>query len=118
MHELSVTESLLSTAIEYAKKYNSQKVTTLNIKIGNLAGIVDDSVQFYWDIITEDTICANSVLNFNRIPAKFECQNCNHRYEIVDELITCPKCGSMDLKTIQGDEFLLESIEVEKEKTI
>jgi len=116
MHELSVTESLLSTACEYAQKSQSQKVTALNIKIGKLSGIVDDSVQFYWDIITENTICSGSILNFIHIPARFKCQNCSHAYAIEDELIPCPKCGSMDLKTIQGDEFMLESIEIEREK--
>ena len=115
MHELSVTESLLNTACKYAKANNSTKVTVLNIKIGKLAGIVDDSVQFYWDIITENTICDGSKLNFLHIPAKFECQNCKMRYEIEDELLPCPACNSMDLKTIQGDEFMLESIEIERE---
>jgi hydrogenase nickel incorporation protein HypA/HybF len=116
MHELSVTEALLNTASDYAKRQNANKVTVLNIIIGKLSGIIDDSVQFYWDIIAKETICEGSRLNFTIIPAKFECQNCQHQFEMEDELIPCPRCQSMDLATIQGDEFLLESIEIEKEK--
>ncbi len=114
MHELAVTESLLNTASEYAIKNNAQKVNSLNITIGDLSSIVSDSVQFYWDIISEDTICEKSLLIFKRIPAKFLCQACENDFEIQGELLPCPMCGSMDLKTIQGDEFLLESIEIEK----
>ncbi len=116
MHELSVTEALLNTSCEYAHKQKAKKVTVLNIKIGRLSGIVDDSVQFYWDIIAKETICEGSQLRFNFIPAKFECQQCKFQYEIEDELLPCPRCKSMDLVTIQGDEFLLESIEIEKER--
>ena len=114
MHELAVTESLLKTASDYAKNTNAQKVISLNITIGSLSGIVGDSVQFYWDMICKNTICANSDLNFNRVQAKFQCQNCGNEYEIQNELIPCPACNSMNLKTIQGDEFLLDSIEIEK----
>ena len=117
MHELAVTESLLNTACDFAKKNNGKRVISLNIIIGDLSGIIDDSVQFYWDIITKDTICEQSKLIFKRVPAKFICQSCQNEFEINGELFPCPKCKSMDLKTIQGDEFLLESIEVQTEKS-
>jgi hydrogenase nickel incorporation protein HypA/HybF len=114
MHELAVTESLLNTASEYADKNKALIVISLNITIGSLSSIVGDSIQFYWDIISQNTICANSKLVFNRVPAKFFCQDCSHEYEIQNELVPCPACSSMNLKTIQGDEFLLDSIEIEK----
>ena len=114
MHELAVTESLLNTASDYGEKNQADKITVLNIVIGSLSGIVDESVQFYWDIITADTLCDGSKLKFRKIPAKFNCQACGNDYELANELTPCPKCGSMDIRIIQGDEFLLESIEIEK----
>ncbi len=115
MHELAVTESLLNTACDYAIKNNAQRVISLNIIIGNLSNIIGDSVQFYWDIISEKTICERSTLVFNKLPAKFICQSCGGEFKINSELLPCPVCQSMDLKTIQGDEFLLESIVIEKD---
>ena len=114
MHELAVTESLLNTASEYAVNNNAKKVISLNITIGDLSSIVGDSVQFYWDIINKETICEKSLLVFKRIPAKFLCQACGNDFEIQGELVPCPTCGSLDLKTIHGTEFLLDSIEIEK----
>ena len=114
MHELAVTESLLNTACDYAIKNNAQRVISLSIIIGELSSIIGDSVQFYWDIISENTICEKSTLVFNKIPAKFICQSCGEEFEINGDLIPCPACGRMDLRTIQGDEFLLESIDIEK----
>lgn len=114
MHELAVTESLLNTVCDYANKNNAQKVISLNITIGKLSNIISDSVQFYWDIISKNTICEQSILIFNKLPAKFICKSCMSEFEIGSELIPCPNCGSMDLETSQGAEFLLESIEIEK----
>ena len=49
MHELSVTENILKTSLEYADREHAVKVTAINLNIGQLSSIVDDSVQFYWE---------------------------------------------------------------------
>ena len=113
MHELSVTESILEIAQRHASTSNAKKVTKINIVIGNLSSIVDDSVQFYWDIISQNTICEKANLAFQRIPARLECQECNFQYEIESELHACPRCNSSNVKVLTGEEFWLDSIEVE-----
>ena len=114
MHELAVTESLLQTASDYAKQNNADRVVCLNLVIGELSGIIDDSVQFYWEMISENTICSQAKLNIERKTAKLSCIACGNIYKLQGELIPCPKCSSMQVKVIAGDEFLLESIEIEK----
>jgi len=114
MHELAVTESILKTALEYATREKATSVTDLYLKIGVLSTIVDDSVQFYWSFIAKDTICANAKLHFERLPARFLCQDCKNEYEITDELTACPICGSIHVQVISGDEFQLEGINIER----
>jgi len=116
MHELAVTESILNIAIEHAKQANASRVTDVNIVLGNLSTIVDDSVQFYWDIISEGTMCAGSALHFERRPAKLACLACGNRYTLEGELELCPQCGSAQVKVISGEEFWLDSIEIEKQE--
>ncbi len=114
MHELAVTESILSIAEKHAVEADASRVTDIHIIIGKLASIVDDSVQFYWDIIAQDTICAGATLHFTRKSAQLLCLDCKQEYTLADELTTCPHCGSAHIKVISGDEFMLESIEIEK----
>ena len=114
MHELSITESLLKTASEYAKKNDAKRVTALNLIIGELSGIIDDSVMFYWEMISENSICENSVLNFDKRKALMKCLDCEKEFYINGDLSPCPACESINLKIISGSEFLLESIEIEK----
>ena len=114
MHELAVTESILSISEKHALKAEASRVTDIHIVIGKLASIVDDSVQFYWDIISQDTICAGATLHFTRKPAQLVCLQCETEYTLEDELTACPHCGSAQVKVISGDEFWLDSIEIEK----
>lgn len=113
MHELPVTQSILKIALDHAEKADAKKVLGLNIVMGELATMVDDSIQFYWEIIARDTIAENAVLRFRRVPAELQCLSCAEKYRPVDGELICPKCSNIGAKIIAGDEFLLESIDVE-----
>jgi hydrogenase nickel incorporation protein HypA/HybF len=114
MHELSVTESVLEIACKHAEQAQAKKVTDIYLVIGKLSSIVDDSVQFYWDFISKGTICEEATLHFKRIPAEMVCLDCGHNYTLNDELTPCPQCGSARIRVVAGDEFNLESIEVQR----
>ena len=114
MHELVVTENILEIALKHAKQAEAVKVTNIHLVIGSLSSIVDDSVSFYWNLISEDTICQNAQLHFKRIPAQLECIECGNAYSIENGLSPCPNCGSAKVKVISGEEFYLDSIEIEK----
>lgn len=114
MHELAVTESVLQIAVKYAQQAGASRVTDLYLVIGQLSSIIDDSVQFYWEIVTEDTLCAGSKLHFERKPAQLVCLDCGKEYIITGEMSPCPSCGSAVVKVISGDQFFLDSIEIEK----
>ncbi len=114
MHELTVTESVLEIACRHAVKANAVRVTDIHLMIGRLSSIVDDSVQFYWDLISRDTLCENAKLHFKRMPATMLCLDCQHQYQLAGELTPCPKCNSPRVRVLSGDEFHLESIEIER----
>jgi len=112
MHELSVTENILNIACQHAEQAQAKKVTDIYLVIGQLSSIVDDSVQFYWDIISKDSLCEQSKLHFCRIPAELRCLDCNNTYILENDLIPCPACNSTNVKVIKGNEFHLESIDI------
>lgn len=114
MHELAVTESIFKIAEKHALQANAKKVTDIYIVVGKFSSIVNDSVQFYWDIISKDTICEEAKLHFERTPAKVICLDCATEYEIKADLIPCPQCGSIRVKVTKGEEFWLDSIEIER----
>lgn len=112
MHELSVTESILEIALRHAQESQAKRVINLYLVIGQLSSIVDDSVQFYWDLISKDTLAEGAKLHFQRIPARLACLECGHEYSPGGDL-TCPACHSARVKVITGKEFRLDAMDVE-----
>ena len=113
MHELSVTEAVLDIAQKHAKKANARLVTDVYLVIGQLSSIVDDSVQFYWDALTEGTLCQGSNLHFTRIAATLKCNACKQEYTLNDQITPCPNCGGINITIVTGEEFYIDSIEIE-----
>lgn len=113
MHEYSVTKGLIRTAVEEAKKAGAEKINEITLVIGDLSTIMDDSVQMYFDILSEGTIAHKARLVFKRIPAEFQCRECGEKYIKPKKGFDCPKCGGMGTPTGVGKEFYIESMEIE-----
>ena len=113
MHELAVTENLLEIAIRHGKTAGARRISNVYIVIGQLSSIVDDSVQFYWDIISKGTVAEGAKLHFHRKSIVLFCMKCAHQFTPIGEDLTCPNCGSNQIKVISGEEFYLEAIDVE-----
>lgn len=118
MHELAVTENILNIAVQHARQANAVRVTSLHLVIGQLSSIVDDSVQFYWDMISAGTVCEGAQLHFERRPAMLRCLDCGQTYTLNRELTDCPNCHSARIKIVSGEEFFLDSMEVEAESAV
>ena len=113
MHELSITQSLLDIALRHAERADAQRIVRLNMVIGELATIVDDSVQFYWDFVSRDTIAEGAELCFERVPGTLRCLGCDHVFPLNGRNFACPVCSERHVVPAGGDEFRLDSIEVE-----
>jgi hydrogenase nickel incorporation protein HypA/HybF len=115
MHELPVAESMLEIAQRAAQEAGGPRVVALHLVIGQLSSIVDDSIQFYWDIISQGTLAEGAELHFRRVPGELLCLDCGHRYFLEGGRLACPNCGSAAVKVIAGEEFRMEAIDVEDE---
>jgi hydrogenase nickel incorporation protein HypA/HybF len=113
MHELGITEQLLSLALRHAETAGATRVSALNLVIGEFASVVDESLQFYWDFVAKGTIAESAVLHFERIPGMFRCSDCEHRFGIGEFEGRCPSCGGPHTAIIDGTQFSLASIEIE-----
>lgn len=113
MHELSVTQSILEIALRHARQTGARRIVRLNLVVGELSGIIGESVQFYWDMVARDSIAEGAVLSFERVEASLKCLGCGHVFPISGRDYACPVCGSDRVVAVGGDDFRLESIEVE-----
>ena len=113
MHELAVTEALLNLALQHAQAAQASRITDVHVVIGQLSSVMDDSVQFYWDLISAGTLAAGARLHFRRVPAFFCCSDCQHEYSPAAEVLACPACGSLRVSLIRGDELYLDTLDID-----
>lgn len=114
MHELPVTQSILDLAIETAQKHGAARVIAIDLVIGDLSSIVDDSVQFYFDLLSRGTMADGAELRFQREPAVASCNDCSHQFDVTPPLaLECPLCDSHRLQVRGGREFYVATIDVE-----
>jgi hydrogenase nickel incorporation protein HypA/HybF len=114
MHELAVTQALLDLVIERSDAVQATRVTDIYIEVGQLSSYVDDSVQFYWDIISRGTRAEGASLHFKRIALEMQCTACGARFLPDSESFACPQCGSDQVLVTAGDVFCLTGLDVER----
>ena len=113
MHELEITRSLVSIALEEAKKANAQKLTSVSVVLGEMCGAVDQSVEFYFELMMKNTIGEGAKINFRKVPMVAKCCKCGNTVNPKDIFWECDKCHSMEIEMISGKELYIESIEVD-----
>jgi hydrogenase nickel incorporation protein HypA/HybF len=112
MHEMAVTQSILDIAIRHAQQAGASHILQINLVIGELSGIVDDSVQFYFDFLSKDTIAEGAKLAFDRRSAIYRCRECGTTYHPERFQWVCPACDALSFEVLSGREFSVDSIEV------
>ena len=112
MHELSLASAIIDTATRHAA---GRRITAVHLRVGHLRQVVPDSLDFYWGIVTRDSVCEGSALEQDVIAARLECTACARGWEIELPVFRCPTCGGADVTIAAGDELEVESIEVEEE---
>lgn len=113
MHEYSITESILSLALEKANEAKAGRITRVNLVLGELSGVVGDCVRQYFEILGKDTIADSAVLSFEMKPTMLKCRQCEREFSPADHDWVCPDCHEPNVEIISGRECYMESIEVE-----
>jgi len=113
MHELAITKSMLDLVLEQAERAGAKEVVKINLVIGEMTGVVEECVQFYFDFLGQGTIAEGAALSFKMVPVTARCQGCDKLFEIKEFDWACPYCQSNNMEIISGKELFVESIEVE-----
>ena len=114
MHELAITQGILDLVAEHAAAAGAARVTAIDIVVGEMSGFLPDSIQFYWDELSEGTVARGATLRFRRVPLRLACADCGSLFPPGDGRFDCSACGSPRVRVAQGRELRVESIDVEE----
>jgi hydrogenase nickel incorporation protein HypA/HybF len=108
VHELSITESIVSGVCE---RVGEARVTRVIIEIGKLSGVAPDSVRFFFDTCAKDTAVAGAALEIVETSGLARCSKCGGEMPVTDLALACP-CGSFDVELIRGGELVVRAVEL------
>ncbi len=110
MHELSITCSIVDLVAETAK---GRKVHRVTVEIGELSGVVADSIAFWFPEVAKGTEAADANLEIRAVAARARCEACGGEFPTPTMLTACP-CGSFRFTRLKGEELNVKSIELEE----
>lgn len=114
MHEMSLMGGVFE-AIEATLAHHDVKMVNLvKLKIGKLTNAEPDALQMAYEAFAKGTVCEGSVLQIELLPVKGRCKSCGEEFMVEGLLFICPVCQYLGIDIIQGEELLLESLEVEE----
>ena len=109
MHELGITENIVALAVEHAK---GAKVCRIVLEIGQLTAILPESIQFCFDVCTQNTLLEEATLEILIRPGLAQCIQCGQTLELDQPFGLCD-CGSTRLKILQGEELAIKEMEIQ-----
>lgn len=111
MHELGIAENILQIVRQEVPENHAADVRSIRIRVGQLSGVVPESLDFCFNAIVSETDMRRASLRIEKIPLTSECRECKHRFSMDDFAFSCPACKSANLELVSGRE--LEIVEIE-----
>lgn len=94
-----------------AEERHFTRITSITLVVGELASVMDESVQMYFELLSEHTPCEHAKLIFEHVPAMFRCSACGKEFPH-NKSFDCPACGGEALLIKgTGRELYIKSID-------
>lgn len=113
MHEFSLMEGVLSAVCTRAQAAGAQRVLVVRLRIGALAGVVNEALEFAFEALKDGTVAQEARLEIEAVPAVCWCARCGREFEPPRFTYACPVCGEVSRDLRHGREVEVVNMEVE-----
>ncbi len=111
MHELSIAGSLVDVALD-ALPPEPGRVGAVYLRLGVLAGVDEQALQFGYDLVTAGTPLEGSRLMVEHVPVSFHCPNCHADVQPESAArLRCPGCGRPAGALLGGRDLQLSALD-------
>jgi len=88
-------------------------VKIIRLQIGAMANVIPEALTFSFELVSQNTIASGAVLEIETLPVVAQCSECGERFQVVDQVFQCARCGKPDVKLVSGRELSLVNLEGE-----
>jgi hydrogenase nickel incorporation protein HypA/HybF len=110
MHELSIVMSIVETAQQQVKQHHAHAVESIDLVIGELAGIDNHALDFAWDAAVKNTVLQTAQRNIIHKKGLAQCVECDAEFHMKEIFEPCPLCGQHLLQIVQGKELQIKAM--------
>lgn len=113
MHEATLAARMLQIAEEAAAKQQGN-IRAVTAVIGDIAGVMTDSLTFAFDALKKNTRLCNAELKIEHQRVLVCCRDCGTQYAPSGFPFVCPHCAGRGFRIVHGEEVYVKNLEVEE----
>jgi hydrogenase nickel incorporation protein HypA/HybF len=113
MHEAGIAQNLIEAVQQRLASEPGARVAAIHVRVGELAGISTDALDFAFECLSASTPLAGARLVFDPVPLVVSCDACGQTSAVEDLVFRCGVCGSERTRIVSGRELEVRTLELE-----
>lgn len=105
-------EAVQRLAEQELRRHGASRLHRLQLRIGSLAGVDADALQFAFDVVMARRCSQGATLELEVVATVCFCSHCRQDFAPRDVIHACPNCGVLSAQVVQGRELELVALEV------
>jgi hydrogenase nickel incorporation protein HypA/HybF len=110
---MSLMSGVFDIIEDVLSKNQVHAVTQVRLVVGELTNAEPEALKLAFAAYAKDTQAEGAALEIVRVPVLARCRHCRQEFPVSGLTFLCPHCRQSGLEIIQGEELMLESLEVE-----
>jgi hydrogenase nickel incorporation protein HypA/HybF len=112
MHEMSVALAVIDQVEAAAARAGDvTAVRSVRLQVGELAGVVADSLAFCFELACAGTLLEGAELVTETVPGRARCGDCAHEWAVgMPPRLTCPGCAGARTELLTGRELQIAGV--------
>lgn len=115
MHDLTFAKRIVSLLKEKLGAGKGHSKASVSVVLGPFTHVTPESLRSAFLLLNEKEGFNDVSLDIKKHKAKIRCKKCRKEIETASPLTSCPFCGGGEIDLLNGEEFTIESIEIEQD---
>ncbi|MFA5090091.1 MAG: hydrogenase maturation nickel metallochaperone HypA [Candidatus Omnitrophota bacterium] len=116
MHDMWFASKIVVYLKEKISGITMPKHVTISVTLGLFTHVSAESLRAAFQVLMGKEDSKNVTLNIKKNQAVIQCKKCGTVTKISEAFSACPVCQSEDFDINDGEEFLIESIEIDNDR--
>ncbi|MBA3015486.1 MAG: hydrogenase maturation nickel metallochaperone HypA [Proteobacteria bacterium] len=113
MHEMSLALRIIEVAESEAKKAAATRISSIEVEVGRLAGVMAEALTFCLDAASRGTMAESAKIVFITTAGSGHCLDCKRDISVDEFPAQCPDCHGFGVTINNGTELKIRSISID-----